>query len=95
MAIKEYKKRFPPQSEDDFVCMGDEGKVLCAKMINDYLANILKGLGYNTLQSKNKTVHGLRHAGISYLIRKGVDRNVVSTLAGHSSTTIDDFSISI
>lgn len=89
-AIKEYKRRFPPQSEDDFICMGDDDKVLCAKMFNDYLANILSGLRYDNLQSRNRTVHGLRHTGISYLIRKGVDRNVVSTMAGHSSTTITE-----
>ncbi len=89
-AIKEYKRRFPPQSEGDFVCVGDDGRVLCAKVLNDCLASTLRGLGYDKLQCKNKTVHGLRHAGISYLIRKGADRNVVSALAGHSSTTITE-----
>lgn len=89
-AIKEYKRRFPPVKESDFVMLGDTGEILCAKNLNNYLSSVLRGLDYNQLPCKNKKVHGLRHTGISYLIRKQVPREVVSTLAGHSSTTITE-----
>lgn len=90
IAIKEYRKRFPPKNEDDFLMMGDNGKILCAKNLNDYVNNVLKGLNFDKKMEKNKTVHGLRHSGISWLIRNGVDRAVVSKAAGHSSTTITE-----
>lgn len=34
------------------------------------------------------SIHGLRHTGISYFLRHGVDIKVVSKLAGHSDVTI-------
>lgn len=89
-AIKEYRRRFPPCSEDDFVCLGDDGEILCESRMRRTLDSVLKGLGYDKIPGKNKTVHGLRHSGISFYIRKGVNRNVVSTLAGHSSTAVTE-----
>ena len=37
---------------------------------------------------KNVTIHGLRHSGISYMLRHGVPVEVVSKMAGHKSIKV-------
>ena len=84
-AITEYKRRFPPKNENDYVCAKENGGTILAKNFNDALDCILNGLGYDKMAEKNKTVHGLRHTGISYAIRAGRDLLYVSKMAGHAS----------
>lgn len=89
-ALEEYKRRFPPKNENDFICTNDDGGILVARSLNKTLESILKGLGYDKMPEKNKTVHGLRHSGISYYIRNKMPLSVVSQMAGHSSTSITE-----
>ena len=39
---------------------------------------------------KHITIHGLRHTGISYYIRHGVDKEFVAKMAGHSNSKITE-----
>ncbi len=93
-AIKEYKNRMNPQSEEEYIfCspVSDKG-ILTHNAINRQYQNIVantNGLDHN----KNVTLHGLRHTGISYFLRHGVPVEVVSRMAGHQSIqiTIDTY----
>lgn len=90
-AITEYRRRFPPNNEGDYVCLNEStGKVLHGNNFNDMLICVLKGLSFDTMQEKNQTIHGLRHTGISFLIRKQAHRAVVSAMAGHASLAITE-----
>lgn len=90
-AIKEYKRRFPPKNETDFICINEAtGKVLHGNNFNDMLDCIFRGLAFDSMQEKNNTIHGLRHTGISFLIRKQVNRAVVSAMAGHASLSVTE-----
>ena len=82
-AIAEYKKRIKPQ-EDDFV-INCQGKPVAMNTITNTYKAMIKASG---LPDKHVTIHGLRHSGISYLLRHGVPVEVVSKMAGHRSIQI-------
>lgn len=84
-SIKEYKNRC---GNSKYVCAGEDGEIFPESRINQTYSTMKKNLG---LRGKNVTIHGLRHSGISYLLRHKVPIEVVSRMAGHSdvSTTMN------
>ena len=78
-AIKEYKNRAKHTQPDDWICAGEDGKRFGESRIRQTYLRIKD----NLVLDKNVTIHGLRHSGISYLIRHGVPIEVVSRNAGH------------
>ena len=83
-ALAHYKEMQKPKSEEDFIFCSKSGQPLGNSNMNHMLRQILKQAGIN----KKITVHGLRHTGISYLIRHNVDKNIVAKWAGHSGSDI-------
>ena len=83
-ALKTFKERQNPKSEDEFIAISNSGKIITDRYLNESLSNIMK----HCKIEKHITVHGLRHTGISYFLRHGVDINVVSKMAGHSDPSI-------
>lgn len=84
--IKEYKKRKANSNPDDFVLDNGEGKVLSSNtIIRTYGLMCEKA---NLPEEKHVTIHGLRHSGISYMIRHGMPVEVVSKMAGHKSIQV-------
>lgn len=51
--------------------------------------NLKKALNYASIKTEI-SIHGLRHTGISYYIRHGMDISLISKLAGHSDITVTD-----
>lgn len=84
--IEEYRKRVGEVSPDDFVLDNGQGRPVAMNTItNTYKAMIEAA---NLPSNKHVTLHGLRHSGISYLIRHNVPIDVVSKMAGHKSIQI-------
>lgn len=84
--IKEYKKRTARSNPDDFILDNGEGKVLSSNtIIRTYGLMCEKA---NLPKEKHVTIHGLRHSGISYMIRHGMPVEVVSKMAGHKSIQV-------
>lgn len=91
-AAKEYKRRKGVTNDEEFVFSTVPGNT-------DNLDSILSETGmattYHAMRAKaglnpekNVTIHGLRHSGISYLLRHGVPVEVVSRNAGHKSIEV-------
>lgn len=83
-ALIEYKKIKKPKSDLDYILSTDSGEPIANSNMNTFLRKMLVRAGIN----KKITVHSLRHTGISYFLRHGVDIEVVSKLAGHSNTDV-------
>ena len=81
-AIREYKKRKRPKSEEEFV-FESRGKVLADTTIKNTYLKMVERAGLDP--NKHVTIHGLRHSGISYMLRHKVPVEVVSKMAGHKS----------
>lgn len=86
-ALKEYEKRVQPKSKKEYLFFNpsDRHSPLTNASIERAYYNIVKRAG---LDYKHVTIHGLRHTGISALIRGGVPIEVVSRMAGHQSIQI-------
>lgn len=84
-ALLEYKKRKTSfLGENDFIFTTEEGKPIPNDQLNRNLKTILKRAGINT----RVTIHGLRHTGISYFLRRGIDVSIIAKQAGHASLDI-------
>ena len=83
--IQLYKERlgYSP-SVSNFILSDEDGEVFNELRVRRTYERMVKELGF----TKPVTVHGLRHSGISYLLRHGVPVEVVSRMAGHSSISI-------
>ena len=81
--IVEFKKRMGEVSPEDYL-LESHGKVITDTDITTTYKVMKKRLGLN----KHVTIHGLRHSGISYMLRHGVPVEVVSKMAGHKSIQI-------
>lgn len=91
-AIKEYKNRKGVTNDDEFVFStipgntDDLDSILSETGMTTTYHAMIKKAGLNP--DKNVTIHGLRHSGISYLLRHGVPVEVVSKNAGHKSIKV-------
>lgn len=83
-AIKEYKNRKGKVSPDDYVVDSGNGKPIAVNTLTNTYKAMVKAADLH----KHVTVHGLRHSGISYMLRHGVPVEVVSKMAGHKSIQI-------
>ncbi len=84
--FNKYVEAYCPNIEQDtFVFLSEKGNPISLQHLNKKLKQALSNAGIK----KNISLHGLRHTGISYMIRKGVDVALISRTAGHSdiSTT--------
>lgn len=70
----------------DFIFTTENGLPIPNQRLNDNLKSILK----NGKITTKITVHGLRHTGISYFIRNGVNPKIVSEFAGHADKRITE-----
>ncbi len=90
--IKKHKEQMNPKSENEYCTVNstDIKDTLSANSTNRLLHVLQENAG---LTDKKITIHGLRHCGISYMIRNGMPIEVVSKLAGHKSIqiTIDTY----
>ncbi len=85
-SIHKYIESYIPEVEaDSFVFFSGQNNPISNQHLNKKLKQALQRAGI----SKNISIHGLRHTGISYWIRHGVDIASISRTAGHTdiSTT--------
>lgn len=82
-AVKEIKKRNP-----DGIYLFDNGNNEPMSEYTLYRSYRLMCKRAGLPESKNVTLHGLRHSGISYYLRHGVPVEVISKMAGHKSIQI-------
>lgn len=68
--------------DDDKLFMTEYGGMLCADKINKWFKKIIKG----TIIPEHFSMYNLRHTAISLNIDNGTPINVVSSIAGHTST---------
>jgi len=87
-AIKEYKKRKSVVNDDDYIFDNGAGD-------NSVLSGSSITTTYNLMvrraeldENKHVTIHGLRHSGISYMLRHGVPIEVISKQAGHRTIQV-------
>lgn len=85
-ALNEYKKVQNPKSENDFIFQTENNLPINNSNLNLMMKKILSNAGID----KHITIHGLRHTGISYYIRHGVDKEIVAKMAGHSTSKITE-----
>lgn len=85
-AIKEYKRRKGVVNEDDYIFDNGNGNVLSETSITKTYHLMVKRAMLD--ENKNVTIHGLRHSGISYMLRHGVPIEVVSKQAGHRAIQV-------
>lgn len=81
---KHIEINFPNASPDTFIFFTKQGNPMPDQYLNTILA---KALTRSNI-TKHVTVHGLRHTGISYYLRHGVQVQIVSEQAGHSEVGI-------
>lgn len=87
-AIKEYKKRKNVKDDNEYIFysgIGENKPISYSGIENTYKLMIESA---NVNHNKNVTIHGLRHSGISYMLRHGVPVEVVSKMAGHKSIKV-------
>lgn len=84
--IKEYKNRKINTNDDDYILDKGDGKVLSENTILNTYKLMCDKAGLP--KEKHVTLHGLRHSGISFMIRHGMPVEVVSKLAGHKSIQV-------
>ena len=85
--LKEHIKLWRNNIEaSSFVFQSENGNPISLQHLNKKLKQALVNAGI----TKDISLHGLRHTGISYYIRHGVDISLISRTAGHSdiSTTM-------
>ena len=82
----ENKKVQNPKSENDFIFQTENNLPINNSNLNLMMKKILSNAGID----KHITLHGLRHTGISYYIRHGVDKEIVAKMAGHSNSKITE-----
>lgn len=99
-AILEHKKRMRPESENELIFATDNGKPLSEAQAWRALNGILYATNLKKDPKKEYkdqpvpparkgfSMHYLRHTGISYYLRHGVPIDVISRMAGHSSTDV-------
>ena len=87
-SLKEYKtrKNVKDDSEYIFYCGYGENKPISYSAIENSYKLMVQTANIN--HKKNVTIHGLRHSGISYMLRHGVPVEVVSKMAGHKSIKV-------
>lgn len=83
--IEKYYKTTSHNKPDDFVFCTDSGKPITEGQTARTLKGILKAA---KLEREGFSMHYLRHSGISYYLRHGVPIDVISKMAGHSSTEV-------
>ena len=79
-ALQEHLKVKNEWKPTDFIFVTPSGNPQTSQTLNKTLQASFKRCGIQ----KSVTVHGLRHTGISYFLRHGVDVKVISEMAGHS-----------
>lgn len=87
-ALKEYKIRKNVQDDNEYIfyCGYGENKPISYSAIENSYKLMVQTANINHV--KNVTIHGLRHSGISYMLRHGVPVEVVSKMAGHKSIKV-------
>lgn len=87
-ALKEYKIRKNVQDDNEYIfyCGYGENKPISYSAIENSYKLMVQTANIN--HEKNVTIHGLRHSGISYMLRHGVPVEVVSKMAGHKSIKV-------
>lgn len=83
--IKKYYDSCSHNKPDDYVFCTDYGKPLTEGQTARTLKGILKAAN---IYREGFGMHYLRHSGISYYLRHGVPIDVISKMAGHSSTEV-------
>lgn len=78
-SIREESENFCPH---DHIIVTQTGKIASVQQLNATLKLAAHNAGVPDV-----SVHDLRHTGISYFLRHGMDVKVVSALAGHSDVT--------
>lgn len=87
--IRDYKAICKHTGRDDYVFATATGKQVEANKVLKAVKNIIKNAGLNKDGERDKfTTHYLRHTGISFYIRNGIDISVISRMAGHASVAI-------
>ncbi len=71
------------QNPNTFIFSTMEGNPQSSAYLNLLLRHSLQRCQID----KHVTVHGLRHTGISYFLRHGIDIKVISEQAGHSEVS--------
>lgn len=87
-ALKEYKKRKNVKDDNEYIFysgLGENKPISYSGIENTYKLMVKSA---NVNHNKNVTIHGLRHSGISYMLRHGVPIEVVSKMAGHKSIKV-------
>ena len=72
------------KTDKDFIFTTESGNHVSTQQAGNTLKAILK----NTNINKDVSIHGLRHSGISYFARHGMQMDIISTLAGHADTAV-------
>ena len=84
--IREYKNRCKVKLLDTYVIDNGDGRPVAMNTITNTYKAMIKAAGLPS--NKHVTLHGLRHSGISYMLRHGMPIEVVSKMAGHKSIQI-------
>ena len=88
-ALQHIKNNSQYTSSSDFVIVSSNGTMVLEQNLRNSLKGILKASGLNENGKRNKFgLHYLRHSGISFYLRHGVQVDVISQMAGHASTAI-------
>lgn len=86
-SIREFKRRKNVTNDEDFIFSSNGiNEVISHTSITTTYKLMVKAAKLN--DNKHVTIHGLRHSGISYMLRHGVPIEVVSKMAGHRSIQI-------
>lgn len=86
-SIREFKRRKDVINDEEYIFASDgTNEVISHTSITTTYKLMVKAA--NLDENKHVTIHGLRHSGISYMLRHGVPIEVVSKMAGHRSIQI-------
>jgi integrase len=87
--IIDYKAVCKYTSQNDYAFSTEKGNSAPENKIWLVVKNLIKNAGLNEDGKRDKfNVHYLRHTGISFYIRHGIDVSIVSRMAGHASVAI-------
>lgn len=86
-SIGEFKRRKNVINDEEYIFASDgTNEVISHTSITTTYKLMVRAA--NLDENKHVTIHGLRHSGISYMLRHGVPIEVISKMAGHRSIQI-------
>lgn len=77
--LKVYKRIVNPKSENERICASQTGEITSQRNLNRCLKGIQKKAG---TKMHNVSMHGLRHSGITFYVKAGVEKTTVARMAG-------------